>query len=615
MSGIADITTEDLVNFTDLIEKTTANDSDIIIVEDSENTKKITIVNLRKSMIMDNQNPGSDRLWSSEKINTALETLQKNVEKTVGSMKETVEDLDTAKVSKNYVDDKLLTLDEKKANVTITEALSKELENKLPKNSTFTGKDIKCTTDGDKLHMEHLGADILTAMTGNAPVSMATVPSGGWQTEDLGDGIIIASKLGSSYRFKKNVTEGNINLITDDGLYLLGSGVTGFPTYEADETDPKLLEVERYGEEGKYIRQTVYYIDQPEYTEKRPYKFERAGELSKIHTLEFSSHFEVTDVNKVEADLLGDTYNNRGVISSGDVYDLAANGNYLCTKDVTSLPLENTNFLVTINSYNETTEFTAKTVETTGGTKEYTSFIYYDSAHMPVIAPWFMTASNLKSKFDGKRVHVFGDGIAYGIGASSINDTSLTALLSSKYGYAIHNHSLPDATYGIYDNDKYKDKCILTQAQLASGITDGDYAIIFAGTNDFTSGVAQIGSNLSTGTATFKGSISETISTLLTANPSLKILLVTPIYRGSITSGDGYNSDETKINDKYLSEFAEAIVEIGKYYHIPTINLYDECTINKYTKDIYLNDTGIYPTDTGYELLCEKIHDAMCRFY
>lgn len=615
MSDITDLTTEDLVNFADLIEKTAANDSDIIVIEDSENTKKITIVNLRKSMIMDNQNPGTDRLWSSEKINTELTSFQNAIDKTVGSMKETIEQMETAKVSKTYVDDQLTIMDKKKANTTVTDALSKELENKLPINATFTGNDIKCTTDNEKLHLEHLGKDILSAMTGGTPVNTAAVPAGGWQTEDLGDGIINAAKLGSYYRFKKNVTEGNMNLLVDDGLYLVGSSVTGFPKYEADETDPKLLDVRRYGEEGKYIRQTVYYIDQADSTEKRPYKFERTGELAKIHTLEFSSHFEVTDTNKVESDLLGDTYNNRGEISSGDVYDLVSNGNYLCTSDVTNLPLENTNFLVTVNSYNETIEYTAKTVEVTGGTKEYTSFIYYDSAHMPVIVPWFMTASNLKSKFDGKRVHIFGDGIAYGIGASSINDTSLTALLSSKYGYTIYNHSLPDATYGIYDNDKYKDKCVLTQVQLATGITDGDYVIIFAGTNDFTSGVANIGTNLSIGTTTFKGSITETISALLTTNPNLKILLVTPIYRGSITSGDGYNSDDTKINDMYLYQFSDAIVEIGKYHHIPTINLHDECMINKFTKNVYLNDNGIYPTDEGYELLCEKIHDAMCRYY
>ena len=611
----SELTTEDIINVTDLIDKEKAEDSDIIIIEDSENTKQITIINLRKSMIMDDQNPSTDRLWSSEKINKILTEVQNTVEKSLGSMNKRVDEVENGSASVLYVDTKVLELDKKKANTDIIDTLSEELENKLPINATFTSKSFKCTTDDEKLHLEHLGKDILSAMTGGTPVNPATTPTGGWQTEDLCDGIIIASKLGSAYRFKKNVTDGSMNIITDDGLYLVGSDVVGVPKYEPDETDPKLLEVKRFGEDGKYICQTVYYFDQVDSTVKRPYKFERIGEVAKIHTLEFSSHFEVTDTNKVESDLLGDTYNNRGIVTSGSVYDIVSNGNYLCTSGVSNLPLENTNFLVTINTYNETVEFVAKTMEVTGGSKEYVSFIYYDSAHLPVIIPWFSTATNLKSKFDGKRVHVFGDGIAYGVGASSINDTSLTALLSSKYGYTIYNHSLPDATYGIYDNDNYKDKCVLTQAQLATGISDGDYVIIFAGTNDFTSGVADIGTNLSTGTTTFKGSITETISTLLNTNPNLKILLVSPIYRDSINSGDGHNSDDTKINDKYLSEFADAIVEIGKYYHIPTVNLYDEGMINKFTKGVYLNDNGIYPTDAGYELLCEKIHDAMCRYY
>ena len=612
---MSDIDSSEVINVDDLIEKEAAEDADKLILEDSENTKQITIENLRKSMIKDNENPATDRLWSSEKINKILEDMSKTLEKGVGSVQGDIKDLEKNKISQKELIEALNDMDDKKADTIVTDTLSKELECRRSTSVPLTSKDFICTTDAEKFHLDHLGKDIIAAMTGQTEIKAATTPEGGWVTEDLADKIITGAKLSSWYRFIKSVISGNINLIIDDGLYLIGKEVSGFPKYEDDETDSKLLEVTRYGEEGKYITQKVYYIDQADSTIKRPYYFERTGETSKIHTLEFVAHFEVTDTNKVEANLLGDTYNNRGAIDSGDVYDLVSNGNYLCTKNVTNLPIENTDFLVSINSYNETIEYTAKTVEVTGGTKEFRSFIYYDSAHMPVIVPWFETATNLKSRFDGKRVHIFGDGIAYGLGASDIPNKSYANLLTSKYGYIINNHALTDATYGIYGNDKYKDKCVLTQIQLATGLDNADYAIIFAGTNDFTSGVAEIGTNLSEGTNTFKGSIIAAIEALLTTNPKIKILLVTPVYRNSITFADGHNSDETRINDKYLYEYADAIVDIGKSLHIPTTNVYEDGMINKYNYNMYLAENGIHLADGGHELICEKIHDAMCRYY
>ena len=102
---------------------------------------------------------------------------------------------------------------------------------------------------------------------------------------------------------------------------------------------------------------------------------------------------------------------------------------------------------------------------------------------------------------------------------------------------------------------------------------------------------------------------------MLFRSPKCKMLLVTPIYRASYKATDNNNSDDTILNGKTLRDFADAIVEVGNYNHIPVLNLYDECMINKYTANYYLCSDGIYPNDMGQELLAEKIHDGMCRFY
>lgn len=605
----------DVLTISELLPKDIVNDTDILMVEDLENTKQVTFANLRKSLISDNENAANTRLWSSEKTQTELSNAKKESDKAIGEIKDIVEKVNDTAVTQAILDQAMSEMDNKKCDKVIVQAIDQQLENKRGKDEHLTFKDLSPTTEEEKLHLDMLGADVLSAMTGDTPVNPAVVPTGKWQTEDLADYIITAQKLATAYRFRKAVTDGNINVLTDDGLYLCGNTVTGLPKYSDDETDPKLLETFRYGENGKYIMQRVYYIDQQASTVKRPYRFERKGEVSKIHQLQFTAHFEVTEVNRVESDFLGATYNNRGTITSGLFTEITEAGNYYCTSDVSNLPIEGTDFLLTVNPFDNYTEYIAKTVEIAGGSKQYICFLYYDSSGMPMVTDWFQTSTDMKSKFGTKNVHVFGDGIAYGIGASVVGTTSFTGLLNSKYGYKIYNHSITDATFGVYGNDNMKERSIQTQIELDASISTAEYAIIFAGTNDYTCGVADIGTNNSVSDTTFKGSIVSAISKLLELNPSCKVLLVSPIYRASITAGDNNNGDDTLVNSKKLSEYVAAMKEISEYLHITFVDIYTMGTINKYNKDVYLNSDGIHPTDAGYDLICDKIHNAMCQYY
>ena len=607
-----ELSSEDLVNIRDLLQKEKIDGTDILIVEDEQNTKFVTFNDFIKSLISDEEVAASTRIWSSKKLEELLSDAEKKSNKKIGKIQETVDDIDKTAVTQNELDRQLKSIENEKADKSTVTGVINALGDKRSKTDKLTSGDFSCSTESEKFHMEHLGQDIIAAMTGESKIQVASVPKGGWKTDDLGDGIITGDKLSYQYRFKGAFTEGSINTYVEDGLYLLGSEVENLPKYEVDETDPKLMEATRFGEAGKYIIQKVYYIDQDDDV-KRPFYFSRIGEVDKIHLVDFIPHYEVTENNKVEAPLLGSTYNNRGTVKSGDVYDIIDNGNYLCTKTVTSLPTQD-NYLLNIRSYGETVEYCAKTVENTGS-KEYTSFIYYDSAHMPVKVPWFCTGTNLKSKFDGKNVHIFGDGIIYGIGATSITENSIPALLNSKYGYTIYNHALTDATYGNYQNDVLKERSVLTQIDTATQLDKADYVIIFAGSNDYKKGMCEIGSVTDTTNTTFKGSVVNAVEKLLTINPEIKILLVTPVYRASINSGDGHDCESTMINDKYLSDFSNAIIDAGKTTHVPVLNLFEESMISKYTKDTYLFEGGIYLSDKGHALVTDKIHSAMCRFY
>lgn len=613
-TDITNISSDDMITIEDLARSTLANDTDILIIQDTENTKKISFGDLRSSLIKDSLEPSNNRIWSSEKINTMMTKLDSDTNNTVGSLNKKVQNLQQHMIIDSVLQTEIAKIELSKADKTELKVVSTEIENRRSIADKLTSKDFKCSTNGEKFHIEHLGDDILSAITGNTPVAIPSVPKGGWITEDLSDSLITSSKLSKYYRYRGSITTGSVNLITEDGLYLVGSNVTGVPMHSGDETEAKLLEVFRYGEDGKYIKQIFTYIDQQNRDITRPSSFERSGEVTKIHTINFTSHFEVTENNKVESDLLGATYNNRGTLNSGNVYDLNNSGNYLCNIGVSNLPTKNANYILSIQSYGTSVEYIAKSIGVSGA-KEYTSFKYNDSSNMPVIIPWFSTGTSLKSKFDGMNVHIFGDGIIYGLGSSIINSTSIPSILSSKYGYTIHNHALPDSTFGIYDNDIFKEKSVITQVQLATQLDKADYAIILCGVNDFKSGSAIISSNEVVNDTSFKGSINKSIKTLLEINPSIKILLVTPFYQSSISVGDNNNTDTTMINNKYLLDYANAIIEVGKYNHIPSLNLYEQSMINKYTSSKYLNDTGIYLNDTGHFLIADKIHSAMCNYY
>ena len=56
------------LSLSELIEKTALSDEDIIVVEDDENTKRISFRNLRDSLIDDDELPSTHRINSSHKL-------------------------------------------------------------------------------------------------------------------------------------------------------------------------------------------------------------------------------------------------------------------------------------------------------------------------------------------------------------------------------------------------------------------------------------------------------------------------------------------------------------------------------------------------------------------
>ena len=598
---------------TDLLEKERIDDTDILLVEDLENTKKVLFRNFRISLISDKEAPANYRIYSSQKVQQLIDDIKDSVSDGIGGMEEDIQNLIKDKVSHKELDAAIAEIDAKKLDKVDLDPVIQELENTRKKSVPITGQDLAYGNEDEKIHLKHLGADILDAMTGKTPITPPSVPTGGWRGDDLADGSISARKLTKDYTYRGSYPEGNLNRLVESGVYEVAATVEGVPHYGEDMDETRLLEVIRYGTDGKYIIQRVYYKEYS--SEVRPY-FERKGLFQKLSILDFVAHFEISEVNKVESDLLGDRYNNRGKLSEGDLFlDTKSDGNYLCESTVKNLPTAD-KYLVNVRTFDNRKEYEAKRADI-NGCITYSCYEYYDSNHALIRTDWFNSTNVSKSKFDGKAIHIFGDGISYGLGSTDILHTAYPSILNKKYGYRVFNHALSDATAGNYGDDIFKQSSLLTQIDTATGLTVEDeiYVLIFIGAEDYRSGMAPIGNDDNENDTTFKGSLNLAIKKLLTKAPSAKVMLVSPIFRSSTEPGDDLDCDTNLVNDKYLRDFANAMSDIGKVNHIPCLDLFDECMINKYNSKIYLNKDGVYPSDKGHAMIAEKIHDGMCKFY
>jgi lysophospholipase L1-like esterase len=147
------------------------------------------------------------------------------------------------------------------------------------------------------------------------------------------------------------------------------------------------------------------------------------------------------------------------------------------------------------------------------------------------------------------------------------------------------------------------------------GLVKADVYTVFLGTNDWWQGKA-LGSisdyQENTGSKTVYGAFRIITAKLKQLNKKARIILITPMQRGDFvyinkSTNNAYGSYKPK-NGQTLEQFANAVVEIGKYEKFPVLDLYHDSGITlermvnfKKLKDpetnLYRNYT--YPAYTG----------------
>ena len=322
----------------------------------------------------------------------------------------------------------------------------------------------------------------------------------------------------------------------------------------------------------------------------------------------------------VNHNILADNYlsSNNFLSNSFDLNTLSSDGIFVCN-DVINKPKEITGSSFLINK-----GFKPDKADINKGVRwvlqeifDYTDINKHFYRKLDLDSPEHSTnwidanESVYTSKFKGKKLVTFGDSITEGVGASN-SSKNYPSLLSSKYGLIVENKGISGATWAKY-NDGYDDISVLTQIS-NTNFSDVDYVTIFAGTNDFGRGVRPIGNNDDAVENTMKGAINLAIKQIIQAKPTIRIAIITPMWRQRLASGDNKDSDFNTFQGKYLKEYVDAVKEMADYNHIPCLDFYHNCLINKYNYQTFLND-GLHPNDTGYELLADMIHAFLEKTY
>jgi lysophospholipase L1-like esterase len=118
---------------------------------------------------------------------------------------------------------------------------------------------------------------------------------------------------------------------------------------------------------------------------------------------------------------------------------------------------------------------------------------------------------------------------------------------------------------------------------------------VFAGVNDFRlhQPIGQLGSK---DIYTFYGAYETTVERILTANPSCRLSLWTPLHRDK----DGFDIDTVNEAGHRLGDYAEAVRQIGMRYALPVLDLYSESGFNRLTLPTFTYD-GLHPSEAGHQ--------------
>lgn len=145
-----------------------------------------------------------------------------------------------------------------------------------------------------------------------------------------------------------------------------------------------------------------------------------------------------------------------------------------------------------------------------------------------------------------------------------------------------------------------------------------DLVSLFIGTNDYMgnqAGAVSLGEPTDKSRETFYGAINYFVQTIQEKYPHLELVLITPTWRLNHENLGGESAEnQPNANEDYLIEFADALIERGNYYDIPTLDLYRTSGLNEENHTTFFED-HVHPNNQGFELIGNTISHFLIDTY
>ena len=200
-----------------------------------------------------------------------------------------------------------------------------------------------------------------------------------------------------------------------------------------------------------------------------------------------------------------------------------------------------------------------------------------------------------------EKVAFLGDSITVGHAAYPVKEFAYFALFRQAYPDAKfyscgHSGSCIGRTHEC-EGEKWNRDFILRVEEMPE---DLDLIVVYGGTNDFGHGREPLGELGDTdGYQSFYGAIKQLYDVLTERYPNAKIFFATPFPRRI--------ENEPNMHGKLLKDYVQAVIESGKKWGFPVMDLNAECKIDAQdlaVREKYLPD-GLHPSIDGHRLIFE----------
>lgn len=189
-------------------------------------------------------------------------------------------------------------------------------------------------------------------------------------------------------------------------------------------------------------------------------------------------------------------------------------------------------------------------------------------------------------------ISALGDSITYGEKVSSQSKVYASVLGKMLEAGQVYNYGLSGSAIAGNHPARFVDR-------FRAMAPDADLILVFGGTNDF-GFHTPLGGMGDTTVDTFYGGLNLMMCEMMQRYPDAQIVFLTPLRRLRDTRPNKAGN--------VLSEYAQAIRNMGQFYDIPVIDLYSSGEVyflgnrSKYMKD------GIHPGDVAQQILAEYIY-------